>query len=68
MYSDSNNFDSALISIYDFSVLEVKLFGSILIVDTFIGEIVLLDQVCRSCELENADRNLVDDSYYHYYV
>ena len=42
--------------------------GSTLIVDTSVGEIVLLDRVYRSCELEDADRNLVDDSYYHYYV
>ena len=42
--------------------------GSTLIVDTSVGEIVLLDRVCRGCELENADRNLVDDSYYHYYI
>ena len=42
--------------------------GSTLIVDTSVGEIVLFDGVCRGCELENADRNLVDDSYYHYYV
>ena len=48
--------------------LEVDHLGSTLNVDTSIGEIVLLDRVCRGCELENADRNLVDDSYYHYYI
>ena len=50
------------------SYLEVDHLGSTLIVDTFVGKIVLLDRVCRSCELEIADRNLVDDSYYHYYI
>ena len=48
--------------------VEVDHLDSILIVDTSVGEIVLLGQVCRGCELENADRNLVDDSYYHYYI
>ena len=48
--------------------LEVDHLGSTLIMDTFVGEIVLLDRVCCGCELETADRNLVDDSYYHYYI
>ena len=48
--------------------LEVDHSGSMLIVDTSVGEIVLLDRVCCGCELETADRNLVDDSYYHYYI
>ena len=50
------------------SCLEVDHFGSTLIMDTFVGEIVMLDRVCRGCELETADWNLVDDSYYHYYI
>ena len=48
--------------------LEVDHLDSTLIVDTSIGEIVLLDRVCRGCELETADRNLVDDSYYRNYT
>ena len=48
--------------------LEVDHLGSTLIVDTSIGEIVLLDRVCCGCELETANRNLVDDSYYHDYI
>ena len=48
--------------------LEVDHLGSTLIMDTSVGEIVLWDRVCRGCELETTDRNLVDDSYYHYYI
>ena len=48
--------------------LEVDHLGSTLIVDTSTREIVLLDRVCRGCKLETADQNLVDDSYYHYYI
>ena len=40
--------------------------GSTLIVDTSIGEIVLLDCVCCGCLLEIADQNLVDDPYSYY--
>lgn len=39
-----------------------------LIVNTFVGEIVLLDRVCRGHELETADQNLVGDSYSYYYI
>ena len=49
-------------------MLEVNHLGSMLIVGTSVGEIVLLDRVCRGCELETVDRNLVDDSYYHDYI
>ena len=45
--------------------LEVDHSGSMLIVDTSVGEIVLLDRVCRGSELVTANRNLVDDSCYH---
>ena len=38
------------------------------IMDTSVGEIDLLDRVCHGCEFETADRNLVDDSYYHNYT
>ena len=48
--------------------LEVNHLGTTLIVDTSVGEIVLLDRVCRGYELETADRNLVDDSYSYYYI
>ena len=48
--------------------LEVDHLGSMLVVDTSVGEIVLLDRVCHGCELETADQNLVDYSYYHYYI
>ena len=54
--------------IYDCFVVEVNHLGSTLIVGTSIGEIVLLDRVCRGCELETAARKLVDDSYYQYYI
>ena len=50
------------------SCVEVDHLCSTFIMDTSVGEIVLLDRVCHSCELENADRNIVDDSYYHYYI
>ena len=49
-------------------MLGVDHLGSTLIVDTSVGEIVLLDRVCRGCDLEIADRNLVDDSYSYYYI
>ena len=48
--------------------LEVDHLGSTLIVDTSVGEIVLLGQVCCSYVLETDSRNLVDDSYYIYYI
>ena len=48
--------------------LEVDDLGSTLIVDTSVGETVLLDQVCLGCELETANRNLVDDSNYRNYT
>ena len=48
--------------------LEVNHLGSTLIVDTFVGEIVLLDQIYRGCELETADWNIMNNSYYHYYI
>ena len=47
-------------------MLEVSHLGSTLIVGTSVGEIVLLDRVCRGCELRIADRNLVDDLYSYY--
>ena len=52
-------------STHDCFVLGVDHLGSTLIEDTFVGEIVLLDRVCRGGKLETADQNLVDDSYYH---
>ena len=42
--------------------------GSILMVDTSVGEIVLLDRVCLGCDLETAGQNLVDNSYSYYYI
>ena len=56
------------ISAYDCFVLAVDHLGSTLIVDTSIGEIVLLDRVCRGYELETAGRILIDDSYSYYYI
>ena len=41
--------------------LEVDHLGSTFIKDTSVGEIVLLDRVCRGFRLEIADRNLRDD-------
>ena len=35
--------------------IEVDHLGSTLIVDTSVGEIVLLDRVCRDCDLKIAD-------------
>ena len=40
-------------------MLGVDHLGSTLIKDTSVGEIVLLDRMCRSCEHEIADRNLM---------
>ena len=67
-YSLSYTGPYLFIRTYDCFVLGVDVLGSTLIEDTSIGEIVLLDRVCRSCKLETANRNLVDDSYRYYYI
>ena len=50
------------------SYLEIDHSGSTLIVDTFVGDIVLLDRVWCGCMLVIADRNLVIDFYQYYYA
>ena len=49
------------------SYLEINHSGSTLIVDTFVGDIVLLDRVWCGCMLMIADCNLVIDFFYQYY-
>ena len=50
------------------SYLEIDHSGSTLIVDTFVGDIVLLDRVWCDCTLVIADRNLMTKSYQYYYI
>ena len=50
------------------SYLEIDHSGSTLIVDTFVGDIVLLDRVWCGCMLVIADRNLVIDFYQYYSI
>ena len=50
------------------SYLEVDHSGSTLIVDTFVGDIVLWNQVGCDCMLVIADRNLVIEFYQYYSI
>ena len=50
------------------SYLEIDHSGSTLIVDTFVGDIVLLDRVWYGCMLVIADRNLVTEFYQYYSI
>ena len=50
------------------SYLEIGHSSSTLIVDTFVGDIVMLDRVWCGCMLVIADRNLVIEFYQYYYI
>ena len=50
------------------SYLEINHSGSTLVVDTFVGDIVLLDRVCCGCILVTAGRNIVIKFYQYYYI
>ena len=50
------------------SYLEIDHSGSTLIVDTFVGDIVLLDRVWCGCMLVTAGRNLVIEFYQYYSI